>query len=322
MNRRRHVHGGEPPIRPVGDYLDPFIQQVLEKSSDDVKGEPEHQPHDGHESGNGGPLAGEEAVQFLASNPLLAFLRFNHRLMAQPANKGISHIRHGGAAVHAALLFHLASDFLHHFLFVLCKRQRLRYQRVPFNQFRDRKPNRNAGRLCVIAHQTHDAVNRPVHGTVVILRIAEIHPTVSLTQTRDAHGVLGQLLHPLVFRRRGWNDRHLKDFFHLINQHRTAVSRHLIHHVQGDDDGNVQLQQLHGEVQVSLNIGSIDDVDNRRWFLFQNKLPGDDFLAGVRGKGVDARQIHHFRAGISFDHPALSIHCYPRKISDVLIGPG
>ena len=57
------------------------------------------------------------------------------------------------------------------------------------------------------------------------------------------------------------------------------------------------------------------------WFLFQNKLPGDDFLAGVRGKGVDARQIHYFRAGISFDHPALSIHCYPRKVSDVLIGP-
>ena len=45
-----------------------LTQQVLEEGPDDVKGEPEHQSHDGHESRNGGPLAGEEAVQFLASN--------------------------------------------------------------------------------------------------------------------------------------------------------------------------------------------------------------------------------------------------------------
>ena len=44
-----------------------------------------------------------------------------------------------------------------------------------------------------------------------------------------------------------------------------AVCRDLVHHVEGYDHGTVKLHELEREVEVSLDIGCIDDVYHRVW---------------------------------------------------------
>ena len=53
--------------------------------------------------------------------------------------------------------------------------------------------------------------------------------------------------------------------------------------------GGVQLHELHGQVEVALDVGGIHDVDDAGGLFADDELPGDDLLAGVGRHGVDAR---------------------------------
>ena len=59
----------------------------------------------------------------------------------------------------------------------------------------------------------------------------------------------------------------LECFLHLIYQDRTTVIPYLIHHVQCENHRNIQFHQLHGQVQVSFNIGCIHNIDDSLWMF-------------------------------------------------------
>ena len=54
----------------------------------------------------------------------------------------------------------------------------------------------------------------------------------------------------------------------------------------------------------------------------EDKLSGNDLLAGVGGEGIDPRQIGHQRILMAPDGPALLIHRNPGEIPYMLVGPG
>ena len=57
--------------------------------------------------------------------------------------------------------------------------------------------------------------------------------------------------------------------------------------------GHPQLQQLQCQIEISLNIGGVHDIDDAVGLSLQNKVPGHDLLLGVGAQGVDTRQIDH-----------------------------
>ena len=99
-----------------------------------------------------------------------------------------------------------------------------------------------------------------------------------------------------------------------------AVAPHLVHHVQRQHHGHIQFHQLHGQVEVALDVGGIYDVDDAGGFLPNDELPGHDLLTAVRGHGVDARQVGDLSAGVILDLTAFAVHGHTGKVAYMLVG--
>ena len=62
-------------------------------------------------------------------------------------------------------------------------------------------------------------------------------------------------------------------------------------HVQADDDRAAGLEHLRGEVEVALEVGHVDEVDEGVGALIDDVVAGHDLLGGVGRKRVDAGQV-------------------------------
>ena len=101
-----------------------------------------------------------------------------------------------------------------------------------------------------------------------------------------------------------------------------AVLAHDVHHVDGDDDRDAELGELGGQVQVSLEVRAVDDVqDDVRAFADQ-VISGDHFLQRVGGKGVNARQVGHDHAAVLFQLAFLFLDRDARPVAHELVGAG
>ena len=221
--------------------------------------------------------------------------------------------------IHAPLLFHLQHDMLQHFLLVLVQLQLIRDQRIPFHKLGCRKPAGQAGRNRMVLDKMADGMQRPVHRSAVILGTAEILPQRTFLIPGYMNGMAHQLVHTLVPRCRDRHDRHAQHGFHGVHIHGAAVAPQLIHHVQRHHHGNVHFQQLHGQIQVALDVGGIHDIDNGFGFVFQNKVPGNQLLAGIGRHGIDTGQVGDPRIIVAPYDPILPVHRNTRKIAHMLV---
>ena len=55
--------------------------------------------------------------------------------------------------------------------------------------------------------------------------------------------------------------------------------------------GDAQLDELSGQVQVALDVGTINDVQDGIGLLLDQVSTGDDFFQSVRRQGVDTGQV-------------------------------
>ena len=98
---------------------------------------------------------------------------------------------------------------------------------------------------------------------------------------------------------------------------------HLVHKVQGQHRGPLQLQQLDGKVQVALQVGGIHDVDDAVRGLPDDEIPGDDLLHGVGRQGVDARQVHDGQGLVAQTGGALLLlHRHSGPVAHILVRAG
>ena len=322
MDRFVDVPVGQQGVHRTGQGVDAGFHQVLEEQADDVEGEVEHQTHDGDKRRDGSVLAGKELVDAVGAQLLLALVGLDHRLGHQLLNEGEAHIRNGGSAVQAALLLHLHDDVLDHLFFVLVQLQGFLNAVVALHQLGGGKPHRDARRLGVILDEVDDAVDAAVHRAAVVILTAEVHASGPLLIFCHMHGMVHQLVHALILGSRNGDDRDAQHGFHLVDAHRAAVAAHLVHHVQGQHHGGVQLHELHGQVEVALDVGGIHDVDDTGGLFADDELPGDDLLAGVGRHGVDARQIGDLRFRVALDGTALAVHRHTGEVAHMLVGAG
>ena len=232
------------------------------------------------------------------------------------------HIRDGGGAVQTPLLLHLDDDVLDHLFFVLVELQGRLDALVALHELCGRKAHRDACGLGMILDQVDDAVDAAVDGAAVILLAAEIHPARPLLILCDMERMVHQLVHALVLCRRDGHDRDAQHGLHLIDADSAAVAAHLVHHVQRQHHRRIQLHELHGEVQIPLDVGGVHDIDDARGLLADDELPGHDLLAGIGRHGIDAGQVCDLRIRVIPDRTALAVHRHTREIADVLVGAG
>ena len=174
----------------------------------------------------------------------------------------------------------------------------------------------------MILDEMHDAMQGAMESSMVVILIAEIRDARLLLIACDMDRMLHELAHPLIFDSGDRYDRDLQETLHLIDQNRTAVAFHFIHHIDRKHHRYIKLHQLHGEIKIAREIRRIHDIDDARRLLFEDKFSRDDFLARIRRKGINPRQIHHLCLRIAANHARLLIHRDPGKIADMLVGAG
>ena len=305
-----------------GQGINAHFQQVLECQTDDAEGEVEHQRHDAHKGRDGGIAAREEPVDPGRAELLLALAGLHDGLLHQLVDEVEPHIRDGGGAIQTPLLLHLDDDVLDHLFFVLVELQGRLDALVALHELCGRKAHRDACGLGMILDQVDDAVDAAVDCAAVILLAAEIHPARPLLILCDMERMIHQLVHALVLCRRDGHDRDAQHGLHLIDADSAAVAAHLVHHVQRQHHRRIQLHELHGEVQIPLDVGGVHDIDDARGLLADDELPGHDLLAGIGRHGVDAGQVCDLRIRVIPDRTALAVHRHTREIADVLVGAG
>ena len=193
---------------------------------------------------------------------------------------------------------------------------------VTLHQLGGGETHRNARRLGVILDEVQNAVDAAVHRAAVVILAAEIHASGAFLILCHMDGVVHQLVHALVLGGGDGDDRDAQHRLHLVDAHRAAVAAHLVHHVQRQHHGDVQLHQLHRQVKVALDVGGIHDIDDAGGLFADDELPGNDLLAGIGGHGVDARQVGDLGLRVSLDGTALAVHRHAREVAHVLVGTG
>ena len=135
-------------------------------------------------------------------------------------------------------------------------------------------------------------------------------------------GVVYQLVHALVLGSGDGDHRYAQHGLHGVDVDGALIAHQLVHHVQRHHHGDAHLQKLHGQVQVSLDIGGVHDVDDGLGLILQNEVPGYDLLAAEGGHGVDARQVGDLRVGIAPDDAGFPVHRNAGEVAHVLLGAG
>ena len=268
---------GEPAVHKRRHSIDAQREQVAQPGADDAERQPEDQKHDAQKNGDGRVFARQHAVQPHAAQMLLAFSLFHHGLGAQLFNERIAHIGQRGFAVGAELGFHFRDGVADELHLIFRKAQHVHHGLVALHQFCGGKAHGHACGLGVVLHDVRQRMDAAVHRART-----EILPLGQHFQLCGAQRVLDQLVDALVFRGGDGNHGYAQLLLQLVYVHSVAVGAHFIHHVQRDDHGKVQLDELHGQVKVSLDVGGVHDVDDTIRLFLDEKIPGDDLLAGVR----------------------------------------
>ena len=126
------------------------------------------------------------------------------------------------------------------------------------------------------------------------------------------------LVHTLVFHGTDGNDRNAENPLHSVDTNGSAITLHLVHHVESQHHRYVELHQLHGQIEVAFDVGCIDDIDDATRIAFQDEATADDLFARVWTEAVNAWKVGDDGVRMAFDDTVFSVDCDARKVADML----
>ena len=95
-----------------------------------------------------------------------------------------------------------------------------------------------------------------------------------------------------------------------------------VHHVDGHDDRNAKLGELCGEVEISLQIRAVNDVEDGVRALADQIISRHDLLERVRRQRIDAGQVHDDDIIMLFEPALLFFDRDARPVADELVRAG
>ena len=103
--------------------------------------------------------------------------------------------------------------------------------------------------------------------------------------------LLEQLLDTLVLKSRDHHDRAAELLGELVRVDLVAVLLDQVGHVEGNNHGQAGLDNLKRQVQVTLEVGGIDNLDDNIGLAAHEVIARALLLGAVGGKRVDAREV-------------------------------
>ena len=116
------------------------------------------------------------------------------------------------------------------------------------------------------------------------------------------------------------DNRAAKAFTQLLEINFVPVLLDEVHHVYGNQHRKTDFQQLCRQIEVALNVRTVNDVQNDIRLLFYQIGTGNDFLERIRRKGVNTRQIFDNDILVVQKVSFLLFNRDARPVADVLVG--
>ena len=266
------------------------------------------QPHDQCEDRQSEDSVGNDVVDLIRGGQTGLFLLY--AVLDQLADVLIARIGDDGLRVVVELLLNGGDELLDLVLHVLADGEARLHLAVALEQL-DSEPAA-LRRLGNIRDQLLDLGDSILDGTLERTLCGCIACLCRLL------GSLDQLLGALALDGCGLNDRHAKLLRQLLYVDHVAALLDDIHHVQRDNDRNAHLEQLGGQVQVALDVGSVHQVHDGLRLLVYEVITRNDLLQRVRREGVDTRQVGDQDFLVALELAFLLFHGNTRPVADIL----
>ncbi len=91
-------------------------------------------------------------------------------------------------------------------------------------------------------------------------------------------------------------------------------------HVEAHDDGRAALEDLGGKVEVALEVGHVNEVDDRLGIAIDKVVTRDDLLGAVGGQRVDAREVGEYDLLVLCPGSLLLFHRDAGPVAHVAVG--
>ena len=108
----------------------------------------------------------------------------------------------------------------------------------------------------------------------------------------------------------------------LIDVYFVAVLLDDVHHVDGDNNGDAELGQLGGEIEVSFEVRTVDYVKYSVRALIDKIVSRDNFLKGIGRERVDTGKVGDDNAVMLFEFSFFFLNRNARPVTDELVRTG
>ena len=108
----------------------------------------------------------------------------------------------------------------------------------------------------------------------------------------------------------------------LVQVDLVAVLADEVDHIDGHDHGDAQLDQLGGQIEVALDVGAIDDVEDGVGLLVDQVAAGDDLFQRVGRQRVDTGQVLDHDVVVALQLAFLLLNGNAGPVADILVRTG
>ena len=257
------------------------VGEVGHRAAQGGNGDVVHAEHDDHEDRQTQDTVGNHAVDLLGGAHLGRGL--GEALVDDVRDHAVALTGDDGLSVIVAVLLALGDQLLHASGLLLGEVDELAGVRVALEQFDGvvaTLVSRNAGWQVVL-----DVVQNVLDGGIkLVLR------HLALGSSRLLY-LLEELLDALVLKSGDHHNRAAELLGKLVGVDLVAVLLDQVGHVEGNDHGQAGLDDLKCQVQVALQVGGIDDLDDNIGLAAHEVIARALLLGAVGGKRVDAREV-------------------------------
>ena len=257
------------------------VGEVGHRAAQGRNGDVVHAEHDDHKDRQTQDTVGNHAVDLLGGAHLGRSL--GHALVDDVRNDAIALAGDDGLGVVVAILLALGDQLLYASGLLLGEVDELAGVRIALEQLDGvvaELVGGNARRQVIL-----DVVQNVLDGGIeLVLR----HLALRSSGLLD---LLEELLDTLVLKGRDHHDRATELLRQLVRVNLIAVLLDQVGHVEGNDHGQAGLDDLKRQVQVALEVGSVDHLDDDIGLAAHEVIARTLLLGAVGGKRVDAGKV-------------------------------
>ena len=139
---------------------------------------------------------------------------------------------------------------------------------------------------------------------------------------------LGRLFHAVSFERRNLHNRTAKFFAQRRYRNLISIFANQIRHIDCQNNRNPKLHQLCRQIQISLNVRTVHNIQNRVRSLGDQIISRHNLLQCIGGERINSGKIHdrHIFCALyaqrSFQFTFFFFHGNAWPVADKLIGAG